>query len=653
MRKNLTALLIFIVCCFLPYICHADEPSMAIEAETLEYDKNTGIYTAKGSVKVVQGDLTIDADEITYDEKSAEAFLNGNVKYDNPNITLTAGRAEYNVKTKQGKFYDAKISAKKEKFYVTAAAIEKKDEHNYFIKEASFTTCDNLPPDWCLKGKNIDITIGDRVKAKNVTFNVRDFPVLYSPYIWAPVLTERQTGFLTPSFGYSKQQGFSYRQPFFWAINDEKDATFMLDWFAKKGIGEGIEYRYVDIDDVSGKHWLYHTHNVKTKKDYFEVKSTHEKKSADSASYYLNLNYVNIKDFYREYSTERDERIKRFVESTGELSYSQGSSRIYVMSQYLRDLKNEINNKTIAERLPEFGYVINPYAVGTVYFSLTSSAANFWRDEGIRGQRVDIYPKLSHSFGDKIILTQNLGLRETLYFLKENEAAGYYKDSVNREVFDYTITSTTRLLKKYSSFSHAIEPSLGYTYVPWIGKEKANTPVFDSVDTYSKKSEISMSLMNRLMDSKGEFLSFSISESYDTHNGNTPFSPVSFLLSLARPIQVKGEVTYNIHKGRYETINTSGQINLFDAVVSFSRRYNAPQNSLVYDVGLSYPWSKSLSTDANLWYDAKNSEERLRDITVKMNYRKQCWKMALIYNKKPDDYSFLVTFDLLGLGSVK
>lgn len=652
MRQRITAMLIVVSCFLLPYVCRADELPMAIEADTLEYDKNTGIYTAKGSVKIEQGDITIKADEITYNEKTADSFLNGNVKYDNPNINLTAGKAEYNVKTKQGRFYDAKITAKKDNFHITAAEIEKKDENRYFIKEASFTTCDNVPPDWCLKGKDIDITIGDRVKAKNVTFNILETPVLYSPYIWAPLLNERETGFLTPTFGYSKQQGFSYRQPFFWAISEEKDATFIFDWFAKKGIGEGIEYRYVDIGGVSGKHWLYHTHNTKTGKNYIEIKSAHEKRSSDSLSSYLNLNYVNIKNFYREYSTDRDERIKRFVESNGELSHSDGISRIYLMSQYLRDLKDESDNKNIALRIPEFGYVINPYAVGPAYFSISSSASNFWREHGVWGQRIDIYPKLSYSFGDEIIISQNLGLRETLYFLKDNKDI-LNKDSINREVFDYTITSTTRLLKKYGSFSHAVEPSLGYTYIPWIGSSKANAPVFDSVDPYSKKSAISLSLMNRLIDSKGEFLTFNISESYDSYGGDTPFSPVSILLTLARPIQIRGEATYNVHKGRYETINTSGQISVFDAVFSFSRRYNAPQNTLVYDLGLSYPWSKSLSTDANLWYDARNREHRMRDITVKMNYRKQCWKMALIFNKKPDDYTFLVTFDLLGLGSVK
>jgi LPS-assembly protein len=652
MRRNITALLLFALCSLLPYVCYAAEPPMVIEAETLEYDKNTGIYTATGFVKVEQGDITIEADEIIYYENTGDAFLSGDVSYDTSSITLIAEKAEYNIKTKQGKFYNAEISAKQDSFYITAAEIEKKDENKYFIKEASFTTCDNLPPDWCLKGKNIDITIGDRVKAKNVTFNILDTPVLYSPYIWAPVLTERQTGLLTPTFGYSKQQGFSYRQPFFWAISDEKDATFTFDWFAKKGIGEGVEYRYVDIGNVSGKNWIYHTHNTKTGKDYFEINSANEKRSADSLSSYLNFNYVNNKNFYREYSTDRDDRVKRFLESTGELSYPQGNSRIYLMSQYLRELKDESDSKNVAQRLPEFGYVTNPYAIGPAYFSLTSSASNFWREHGVWGQRVDVHPKLSYSFGDKIILSQNLGLRETLYSLKDNETSGY-KDSINREVFDYTITSTGRLLKKYGSFSHAIEPSLGYTYIPWVGSNKANVPVFDSVDLYSKKSAISLNLMNRLMDSKGEFLTFNISESYDTNNGNTPFSPVSLLLALARPIQIKGDATYNMYTGKYETVNTSGQVNLFDAVLSFSRRYNAPQNLLVYDLGASYPLSKSLSTDANLWYDARNNEHHVRDITLKINYKKQCWKMALIYNKQPDDYKVLVTFDLLGFGSVK
>ena len=73
---------------------------------------------------------------------------------------------------------------------------------------------------------------------------------------------------------------------------------------------------------MEGTHWIYHFHDKKAELDFYELKSSHAKRSKDSLSGYWNLNLLNEKgkSFYREYSIHRDERINRFLESTGELT---------------------------------------------------------------------------------------------------------------------------------------------------------------------------------------------------------------------------------------------------------------------------------------------------------------------------------------------
>ena len=94
-----------------------------------------------------------------------------------------------------------------------------------------------------------------------------------------------------------------------------------------------------------------------------------------------------------------------------------------------------------------------------------------------------------------------------MYSLHKNEAAGF-KSSVHRDMFDYNITASSRLIKKYGeNFTHGIEPSLGYTFVPWIKKDNANVPLFDSTELYTRQSSIGLSLTNRLLDKKASFLS--------------------------------------------------------------------------------------------------------------------------------------------------
>ncbi|RJQ39998.1 MAG: LPS-assembly protein LptD [Nitrospiraceae bacterium] len=656
--KSLCACMLFTVCCLLSAVyCFAEEPPAFITSDSLKYEKSTSIYTAKGSVLVEQGEAIMMADEMKYDEKTSNVFPEGNVVYDTPDMVLKAEKAEFNLNTKKGTFYNAEIFSKKEKFRVSGAEIEKRGEKEYFIKKALVTTCENPSPEWCIKGRTADIIIGDRFRARDATFHVKDFPILYTPYLLGPALTERKTGLLTPVFGYSQSKGFYYRQPFFWAIDEDKDATFIVDWYSRAGLGEGAEYRYVTPGNVEGKHWLYHFHDKKAGSDFYELKSIHSKRSKEGLSGYWNINLLNEKNFYKEFSLRRDERVNRFLESTAELTLPSDGSRLYLMSQYIIDLKEGSRHSAVAQRLPEFGYVVNPARVGPVIFSMTSSASNFEREKGVSGQRLDIYPKISHSFGDKIILSQNLGLRETMYSLHRNEAEGF-KSSVHRDIFDYNITASGRLVKKHSeNFTHGIEPSLGYTFIPWVKKDRTNVPLFDSTELYTKQSTIGMSLTNRLLDKKGEFLTVSVSESYNTYERDVPLSPLSVSAFIPRPVPINADASYNHYNDRIETLNSSVTIPIKKFSFFFGERYNQPNKTMFYDIGAGYAHSKNLSAEVKLWYDAKGGG--MRDSSFIMKYLQQCWGMTITVNRKPPDevnskpseLRVFVAFDLLGLGS--
>lgn len=652
-------LLLTVHCSLFTDSCFAEEPPTFITSDSLKHEKSTSMYTARGSVLVEQGETIMMADEMQYDEKTSNVFPEGNVVYDTPDMVLKAEKAEFNLNTKKGTFYNAEIFSKKERFRVSGTEIEKRGEKEYFIKKASITTCENPSPEWCIKGRTADIIIGDRFKVRDATFHVKDFPFLYTPYLIGPALTERKTGLLTPVFGYSQSKGIYYRQPFFWAIDEDKDATFIVDWYTKAGLGKGAEYRYVTPGNVEGKHWLYHFHDKKAELDFYELKSSHAKRSKDSLSGYWNLDLLNEKgkSFYREYGIHRYERVNRFLESTAELTLPSDNSRLYLMSQYIIDLKAGSDTLAVAQRLPELGYIVNPSRVGPLVFSMTSSASNFARDIGVSGRRLDIYPKLSHSFGDKIILFQNLGLRETMYSLHKNEAAGF-KSSVHRDMFDYNITASSRLIKKYGeNLTHGIEPSLGYTFVPWIKKDKVNVPMFDSTDIYARQSSIGLSLTNRLLDNKGEFLTVSVSESYNTYERDVPLSPLSVSVSVPRPFPVTADASYNHYNDRIQTLNSSVSIPFKKFAFSFGERYNQPDKTMFYDIGVSYTHSKNLSAEVRLWYDAKGGG--VRDSNFIMKYLQQCWGMTIIVNRKPPDevnskpseLRVFVTFDLLGLGS--
>ena len=56
----------------------ADKPT-SLDADTVEYDMQTGIVTAKGDVLMIQGDMKVTGQEAEYNSKTKEGSVEGNV----------------------------------------------------------------------------------------------------------------------------------------------------------------------------------------------------------------------------------------------------------------------------------------------------------------------------------------------------------------------------------------------------------------------------------------------------------------------------------------------------------------------------------------------------------------------------------------------
>jgi LPS-assembly protein len=392
------------------------------------------------------------------------------------------------------------------------------------------------------------------------------------------------------------------------------DATFLADIYTKTAIGEGLEYRFVEPDGSKGNLWLYHLKDKNFTDPLWIAKGIYDRDRESPVTGYLNLNYVTPVDLYNEYnpyifSKQRlfdslsylNQTTGRFLESTGEVSAKFSGSRLYLDAQYLVDLQEGVNQSTILQKLPEAGYFINPRRIGPLVFSLSSNAAEFWREQGVSGQRVDIYPKLAYSFGSDIIIDQALGLRETAYFLNNADVTG---SSPHRESLDYTVIAHTRLTKNYGSFTHIIEPSLGYTFIP---NAESNLPLFDSTELYTHTSTIQLALLNRFIDSKGEFLTVKLTQPYDTSLHENSFLPLELQVAIQRPITFRNETLLNVNTGRLEELDSDIGVPLPGKMsLSIGERYNRIQSILFFTFAANYSFSKAVSAEGNFWYDAKS-----------------------------------------------
>jgi len=636
--RSLLSASIIIYCLLFATHCLAAEKT-TINSESLTYDEKTSTYVAKGNVKIHRDDADMEADEITYNDQTSDAVATGDVKYSDKEASIAASKAELNLDNKTGILYDARILLKKDNYHISGNVIQKRGEDYYFSPDATFTTCDAPVPAWCFKGKNVDALVEDRLKSRDTTFRIKDIPVLYTPYLLAPLQTERKTGLLIPAVGYSNTRGAYLSVPFFLVLSENRDATFTIDEYTKRGLGEGLEYRYVEPGGIKGRWWVYHQSDRELHEEFLELNASHDQRSADSLGGFLSINYINEADFYREYSPQLEVRTNRFLESTGEISLPFAYSRAYLLSQYWVDLNEKI--RPVAQRLPEAGYVLYPTNIGKFWFTTTATLSNFWRDESADGQRLDVYPKLLHTFGDAVVVSQELGLRETAYNLNRNEDDG----NPHREAIDYSIIANTRFLRKYSSFTHVIEPSVSYML---IDDSKNDLPVFDSTELFKKTSTFQFSLLNRVINKDGELMLVRLSQGYDTDLEDNKLLPLRLEVGLKRPVTLRLSADYDLHLGRLDSLNSDLTMKISEIVFTAGQRYNKTDNITTYTGSAKVHPFKPLYLEGRVWYDEK--QRQFSDASFNIKYISQCWAVMIEFIRNPDGYSGRVLFDLKGLG---
>jgi len=621
---------LFTDCCFA-------QGETTISSKTLEYDERTSTYTAKGSVKITMGEKIIEADEIGYNVQTSDVIASGNVRYDDTQMVITASKMELNIERETSGLHDAAILFKKDGYHISGKLIEKKGENYYFAPEATFSTCDDAVPAWSFKGKDVDLLVGERLKAKHVSFYLKDVPALYSPYFFLPFHTERETGFLIPAVDYSTLRGLHLNVPFFWVISENRDATAVLDVYSERGIGEGLQYRYVEPEDLKGSWWLYHIRDTKLNKDFFEMRALHEERSQNDLGGFLSINFVNENDFYRQFSPYLEIRTLRFLESSGEVSLPLKNSRAYLLAQYWVDLEEE--QRPPPQRLPEAGYVLYPTKLGPFWFSGTATVSNFWRDEDVFGQRFDIYPRILSEVGNEVVFTQAVGFRETAYSLHRAE-----EESLHREAFEYNVGVHTSFFKRYASFTHVVEPSIGYTL---ITDSEKSPPLFDSTELFKKTSRIEASLVNRFFYKGAEVAILRATQPFDAELGDRPFLPFELEIGIKKPVSLRLDTAYDVHEGKLESINSDLSFNIPGGTLSVGQRYDRLDNVVFYKAGFDLFPHKSWNVRGMIWYD--DDAKEIRDIEMDLRYSSQCWGVNFEFVKRPHDFSFSVMFDLKGI----
>jgi len=663
--------------CILPVLSlHASNP-IDISADLLEYDAKTNTYTLKGSARVITKDAIIRADEITFNRDTSEAVATGHVYYEDSETTIKAGRIELNLRTRLGTIYKTDIFYKQNNYHIRGGRLERLDEKSYYMDRAIVTTCDSIPPPWHISGRHIKAIRHKHLLAQDVTFYIKDFPFFYTPYFWMPLTKRRQTGFLVPSIGSSTTKGLFYKQGFFWAMRDDMDTTLYIDYFSKKGIGKGLEYRYIITPKLKGNLWIYHLRDNELNRDFVEFKTNHDLILPSDISGYLKVEATNTFDYYRVLGStsvrdspssslniinlsgieslildiDRAERLRKYLESDLYLSRAFNIGRLYLLGRFRQSLEG--SSRQIPQPLPEVGLVIYNLSGARASMDITMKMDSFLMEEGRNARRIDINPSLYLSYGRTLTITQRISMRETSYLLdnpSEDEMV---------TLVDTSSIFSTRLLRHYTSFLHTIEPSLEYRYTTVLNN--STIPVYDSTEAIEKSNTIIYSITNKFEGIGYTNLNSSlrVSQRYNLREEDRPFTPLILEGGLSsNRVDFKINATYDPYDDQsdqlFTDIRIKGSLGYIGIGKDFRRETEVDQYTLEGRIKAPISFHNNplpLSVLGKIWYDMK--DRVVQESMISAIYKRQCWALTASLIRKPEEYQVSFGIELIGLGGIR
>lgn len=519
-------------------------------ADRIVYEKD-GLVFLEGNAEIAGENKTLFADYIKYDSVSETALARGNVKMNWGKDIIESEALKLNIKEETGTIFDGHLFIDENHFYIKSSRLDKIGEERYVADQVLFSSCDGEKKDWQIYGKNLDVTLNGYGSVENAALFARSAPLAYSPYFFFPVTLKRQSGLLIPEFGYSTRKGLEYQQPYYWAINDNSDATFYAHSMTLRGVKTGLEYRYVldndslgivrgeFLDDqktdngspASSNDWGFTHDNFDRQNSdryWFRMKAD-QKLSGEGLSAKIDLDFVSDQDYLLELSDRKygyDDTSTTFSKYFGrQIEGSDETDRLNRVNLSKRTdtfamntdidwydnvtARSHHSNDETLKHLPrmQFGTTYLPFSDSSILTSLGGSYTDFYSINGKNGDRASIYGEAHspHQFGNYIIIDPHAGLMQTVWADRTPDRETD-KDIHHRTIYNLGINAGSRLRRIYSpefvdnmDIIHNLEPNIGFYYVP--DKDQEVLPDFDGRDIIEKQQNITWSLTNTLIGS--------------------------------------------------------------------------------------------------------------------------------------------------------
>jgi LPS-assembly protein len=377
-----------------------DEP-VYYQADSVEYDRDTGIVTLSGHVEIWQGMHLLRADRVTYDRNTGVAAARGHVVLTDPDGQTTfADYAELSEGMKNGVMTDLRAQLA-QNGQLAANGGRRTDARVNDLTRVIYSTCNACKDDpdkrlWDIRARSAVQDIDNkRIEYKDAVLDVLGVPVMWLPYFTHPDPTaKRQSGFLVPAIGVSKHLGWFAAVPYFIVVNDSTDMTLTPLLATKNGPELNGQFRHafnsgtvtVDASIADGRGEDFGNSGSTVQGSIFakgQFVIDHEWRWGFDIERASSSNYM--RDFKIQASNDEILTSQIYLEGFGQGSYSRLDARAY------QGLTSNVITNELPYVLPRYEYSFfgQPDFLGG-RFRLDAGAFNVVRDVGTNTKRAGL-----------------------------------------------------------------------------------------------------------------------------------------------------------------------------------------------------------------------------------------------------------------------
>lgn len=471
----------------IPQVNATEGAPLQIEADSLTYDRQVDQYIAEGHVEIVRAGMTLRADRVVIDNQTRLAIAEGKVQVFQETTRIWSDRMELHIDDQTGRLVNATLFFEPYNMTVTGEEIQRLGEDHYRVKGATLSSCAGPVPDWRFAAEEVEIQVAGDAVAHGATFQVRNMPVFYFPYLVYPTARDRKTGFLLPEYRSNSRIGYGFSVPFFWAIGQSYDATLTESYYTKRGFQQGVEFRYAPWESLRGTIQgefihdqedpdpaIVHRGGIREDRDRWRVHIEQEGKLPWDLVSRAQVDLVSDNYYLEELSPEHDERYLRYVPSIVNATRRWDEYILAGEVRYFRDLvAPHDDNGATPQKLPSLMFHRMEVPVRGLPLALGWGSAfdNLWREDGSRAQVATISPVVSLplNWGPYLSVVPFAGWQEQLFASQERMAD---QSEGHMGTYHYGLSVSSELFRRYAwgswgiqSIKHTIQPELRYDAV--------------------------------------------------------------------------------------------------------------------------------------------------------------------------------------------